>query len=388
MVNARLFEDVTFYIFPTRRERYVRGLQDLIEEYGGTVVDYHKQQIQEIVLNELDGYLLIDPAQVWAPEQLKKGTKKDQYNQNIAHYINWGYPQLCVDHDHLIQAERARDLLILNRTPGEDGGWVFYLSSSLSVGNEARQQKNRDRITDHGGRLTDDEEDANIIIVPHDELEDERERYSSNSFTRVESKGWLLDAIAEKYVRFTPPPREPLPGRTPIREGGQPRAPFTDEERQHFVKYLATVSEKEFQGLQGNNFYKELCDENSPRYRAWSRTHPWQSWQNQYKKNKERYNREIMLFRAEEIFDDGHGRHHRSRRNNQRVVKAPVGAQNTVEDEEDELEEEGSAPPPRKRPRRNGAEEKPRAKGRGISTGDDQLANEDVNSALGEYDDG
>lgn len=62
-------------------------------------------------------------------------------------------------------------------------------------------------------------DEANIVIVPHDALEEERDRFENNPFTRVESKGWLLDSITAGYIQFTAPPGEPLPGRTPIAGG-------------------------------------------------------------------------------------------------------------------------------------------------------------------------
>lgn len=110
------------------------------------MVDLHKQRIQDIVLNELDGYILIDPSQRWAPAQLSKKTRQDRYNGMIVHYINWGYPRLCIKRNQLVDVEDARRLLIFNRTPAANGGWSFYFFPTL-VRSQSRRQKNEDRVT-------------------------------------------------------------------------------------------------------------------------------------------------------------------------------------------------------------------------------------------------
>jgi hypothetical protein len=64
------------------------------------------------------------------------------------------------------------------------------------------------------------EPSAMIVIVLDDELDDARPNFEDSIFSRVESQGWFLNCLEVKCVQFTPPPRKPMPGRTPVSDGG------------------------------------------------------------------------------------------------------------------------------------------------------------------------
>src|ERR1700761_2375177 len=100
----------------------------------------------------------------------------------------------------------------------------------------------------------------------------------------------------------------------------RPVKPFTQEEIDLFVGYLA---ERVGPRRSGIDPYIQLVDSSSnsrlyathilsqvdhPEF-PWAKAHSWQAWQNQYKKNKAKYDKMIDKFKASHhrTFHDSHG---------------------------------------------------------------------------------
>jgi hypothetical protein len=93
-----------------------------------------------------DGYALIDPSQTWAPELFQEGRRIVNPDTNATiNFINWGFPNLCVERDERVDLVPARKLLTFNRTAGANGGWSFYFSGSIRD-NEVMLRKNTRKL--------------------------------------------------------------------------------------------------------------------------------------------------------------------------------------------------------------------------------------------------
>lgn len=117
------------------------------QEHGGTVIDSHKEKIGRIETNELgDCLALIDPSQVWAPKFFRERRRRNLDTDATIHFINWGFPNLCIERDEIVDLGVARRLLTFTQTAGADGGWSLYFSGSIRD-DENRLNKNIRKVT-------------------------------------------------------------------------------------------------------------------------------------------------------------------------------------------------------------------------------------------------
>lgn len=103
------------------------------------MVDFHDREPTDVALKRARGYALIDPSQVYAPSLFVRQSLEDDNGNVVLWYMNWGYPQLCIDEKMVAEADYARDALILTQKINLDG-WVFCLSPLLGF-NDARREK-------------------------------------------------------------------------------------------------------------------------------------------------------------------------------------------------------------------------------------------------------
>ncbi|KAF8801902.1 hypothetical protein BYT27DRAFT_7341694 [Phlegmacium glaucopus] len=71
------------------------------------------------------------------------------------------------------------------------------------------------------------------------------------------------------------------------------RNDFTQRDDENLMKYIAQVRPED-SGRQGNNIYIQL--EQSADQRPWAKQHPWQSWRERYRKNKDWFNHTIKKY--------------------------------------------------------------------------------------------
>jgi hypothetical protein len=117
------------------------------QEHGGMVVDLHKEKVGRIEDNELgDGFALIDPSQVWAPKLFNERRRVNPDTDATIHFINWGFANLCVERDEIVELGVARKLLTFTQTAGANGGWTMYFSGSIRD-DEHMLRKNTRKVT-------------------------------------------------------------------------------------------------------------------------------------------------------------------------------------------------------------------------------------------------
>ncbi|PVG04935.1 hypothetical protein CPB86DRAFT_692629 [Serendipita vermifera] len=301
------FVGQTFYIYPTRRGKEVRRLRRFIEKYGGFSVFYEDPEDKRLEKPH-EGYALIDPSEVYAPRLLERKCQVDPDTQEpVLFYLNWGYPLLCVQADKMVEPKKARKLLTLNQLPYSEGGWKIFFSKLLQDEHPEKMERNLKRVNVFGGVVVDHEDEASIVITLDEQLSEERKRFEFNRFTRVESYSWLIDTLAQRYVKFTPLVIKGISGRpTADRRNGRSIQLFNQKEDRLLIKYLAYQSNPSGIGRQGNNIYKRLCE--SGDY-PWAERHTWHSWRTRYKARKKWFDEEILEYIKEHVppFADSHG---------------------------------------------------------------------------------
>ena len=108
-----------------------------------------------------------------------------------------------------------------------DGASIFLLNSSLTS-HASKEMWNVLRLVRflslyyynslatqlRGGQVVEDQEEADIIILPQepDILKAGRDEYRGNPDTRVEDYRWLIESVKRQYVKFTPPEIKTMPG--------------------------------------------------------------------------------------------------------------------------------------------------------------------------------
>lgn len=351
-----MFSGQTFYIFPTERDVEVMDLIQLITDHGGVVFDYHRKGYykNDPALKQGHGIVLVDPSQPYAPELFQRRVRVNEAQNTRLEYVNWGYIRFSLDTNEVLSVDEAMDSLVFNRTAESNGGWRIHLSPKLGF-SEQRFEKIKEQITLRGGQIVEDKEEADIIILPDDPdiLEEGRTNYRGNPETRVESYRWLVETIKRQYIKFTPPEIKFMPG-TPVLK----RTPFTEQEREHLVRYMGAHCHPSGSGRMGHNLYIKMCEE-----KEWAKAHPWRSWREQYKKNSKKFDEDIYKWQKAHPakFADGHGRDTRrnppGRRRIQakRLVRKADMYQSDVEEEDegdasrDEQRTRPTFPPSRKR---------------------------------------
>ncbi|KAK7676229.1 hypothetical protein QCA50_020808 [Cerrena zonata] len=100
----------------------------------------------------------------------------------------------------------------------------------------------------------------------------------------------LRERAREKGTQPPPKPSQKDPSVSPTK---RQRNDFTEKEDSRLIHYLAHAAPSE-RGRHGDNVYKVLTQ--NPEAYPWSKTHPWSSWQQRYKKNTERFNKLIDVY--------------------------------------------------------------------------------------------
>ncbi|KAF9228975.1 hypothetical protein BS17DRAFT_772833 [Gyrodon lividus] len=222
----------------------------------------------------------------------------------------------------------------------KDGAPVrFHFHDSVREG--------RDRITrnveDHGGRVVQDEREANVLLVDEEaDIEFIRRRYySSTDLFRVqmivEPRGFVQGCIKRGTYRHIGPKKQGMPGVIPVAMGGRGRVNFTTEDDEHLAYHLATIyPDKATGGRLGISTYKDLVDlSNKPEY-GWARRHTAQSWRERYKKQAAQLDPMIDRY-AQRLKHIGHTFGHDRR---SRLHRVPWHYDEEEEDEDEEEEEE------------------------------------------------
>ncbi|KAG8831960.1 hypothetical protein FRC17_002284 [Serendipita sp. 399] len=358
-------DDLVFYIFPTHRHAEAAQLIELIEDHGGEVCDYHGLEPADERLTRAEGIALIDPTQLYAPKLLAKRSKSDPDGEVVLTYLNWGFPQLCVDNNELINYETARKALVFCRGAGSNGSWCIFFSEHLGWG-DIKKEKTTDKIWKYGGSVVHTEDLADVVIVPDDNpevLTEERKRFEYNPRTRVETSSWLWECTTQGYVKFTPPPVRRMPGRRP----GSQRVEFTPEDDKHLADYIAANGRVDGHGLQGLGFYTRLYNSGPD----WAKRHTPHSWKSRYQNNREDFDARIKIYRTRhpELHRDNHGRDARTRSpsghieryfraaqprvQNSRATQAREDDEYPMEDLTRQVDEEEEFPPRRLRRSQN-----------------------------------
>ena len=86
-----------------------------------------------MALKHAEGYALIDPSQRYAPGFLKLKSRKNRNGDIVLWYINWGFPQLCIEIQEIPDLNLAREVLVFTQKISKNGGWAIYLSSTLGL---------------------------------------------------------------------------------------------------------------------------------------------------------------------------------------------------------------------------------------------------------------
>jgi hypothetical protein len=130
------------------------------QDHGGQVVDYHDKQPEDVALKHAEGYALIDPSQLHAPDFFKLKSRKNRNGDIVLWYINWGFPQLCVEIQEIPDLDLAREVLVFTQKISKGGGWAIYLSSTLGF-DDKKRQKVESRIMVSRFRL----EYSNLLMI-------------------------------------------------------------------------------------------------------------------------------------------------------------------------------------------------------------------------------
>ncbi|KAL1947116.1 hypothetical protein VTO73DRAFT_14077 [Trametes versicolor] len=110
-----------------------------------------------------------------------------------------------------------------------------------------------------------------------------------------------MDAMIKKYIQSggdgpsqIPAPSAPSPQKSP----GRARVPFSQEDDDNLVEYLAT--RPQIGSLNGQKFWQALEQDDLP----WIERHSWQSWRERYKKNAKYFDWAVRRYHAGDDFDE------------------------------------------------------------------------------------
>ncbi|OJT01981.1 hypothetical protein TRAPUB_7515 [Trametes pubescens] len=124
-----------------------------------------------------------------------------------------------------------------------------------------------------------------------------RTHYKNNK-ERMDKK---IDGFIKKAQRGAPSSQIPAPSApTPKKSPGRVRVPYSQEDDDNLVEYLATHARAG--SLLGEKFWQVLEDkqEDFP----WIKRHPWRSWRERYKKNAKYFNWAVRRYNAGDDFDE------------------------------------------------------------------------------------
>ncbi|KAI0074685.1 hypothetical protein K474DRAFT_1511113 [Panus rudis PR-1116 ss-1] len=139
----------------------------------------------------------------------------------------------------------------------KDGGVVyFWFHPALSP---RHVQVLSEKIREHGGTVTDDEKEADMIITDEKHWPTYELKYSQLPKPWVKTTGFIGECI--ELGRYDPKfPRKQGMGGIPGGRRNGTRTEFTKEDEEHLCDFLArVVPDKESGGRTGNKIYIDLC---------------------------------------------------------------------------------------------------------------------------------
>ncbi|KAJ3480392.1 hypothetical protein NLI96_g8390 [Meripilus lineatus] len=193
-----------------------------------------------------------------------------------------------------------QDLIERSETFKPDGKPVrFFIQVGGPQGvTQVRAERLQRAITNHGGEVTPNHEKANTVIVKNQRAVDKRREYYNGYMNNiyVEPPRFIHERIILGTYAHVQRPFKKMPGR-PIGSRGER---FTNEDKRHLIEYIAIkIPKAEDGGRSGDTIYKRLeqlgRDDDTGQY-TWVKKHPWSSWQNHYKKNREYFDSKIQAF--------------------------------------------------------------------------------------------
>ncbi|KAG0701586.1 hypothetical protein DFH29DRAFT_875809 [Suillus ampliporus] len=215
----------------------------------------------------------------------------------------------------------------------------FFFHASVREGIDVLKQE----ITRYGGEVSEDEQQADVILVDEEaDIEHIRRRYYRSNVlwqqrVYIERRDFVRLCIGNRKYEHRRPQRKGMPGAP----GGRIRVPFTPEDDEHLAFYIATVIPNAADGGRtGNLMYKTLTEELNtpsqafePEY-TWAKRHTWQSWRERYKTKIRRFDPMIARYAAQ-LKNVTHGFGHDPRSHRYRHGRPVRGARHMEEEEEE-----------------------------------------------------
>ncbi|KAI9452672.1 hypothetical protein F5148DRAFT_1330937 [Russula earlei] len=165
------------------------------------------------------------------------------------------------------------------------------------------------RIILHGGRITDRDHTADVILtISRDEYRSLKDRYAISRKTHVRMSGFVDRCVNSRRFRLAPVVEKGVPGR----RRGSRRVQFTADDDEHLCQYIAEVLPDEREGGRTGHFiYADLlrrADEFG-QY-SWAHRHPKDGWRQRYRKNQNRLDARIAeIVKEAPPSPDGKGRY-------------------------------------------------------------------------------
>ncbi|KAI9452001.1 hypothetical protein BJY52DRAFT_1295471 [Lactarius psammicola] len=191
-----------------------------------------------------------------------------------------------------------------------------------------------ERIAEHGGRVTDDEAFADVILTrSRDEYKSLKDRYAVSRKTHVRVSGFVDRCIYARRFVLVPIPGKGVPGRIP----GARRTEFTEGDDEYLCQYIAEIlPEKSEGGRTGHFIYTDLMRRAGQfgQY-TWAQRHTKDAWRERYRKNQDRLDQRIAeIVEENPPAPDGRGRY-KSRRFGKLDREETEGEEFVLDAEED-----------------------------------------------------
>ncbi|KAI0294258.1 hypothetical protein B0F90DRAFT_1757693 [Multifurca ochricompacta] len=165
------------------------------------------------------------------------------------------------------------------------------------------------RIFDHGGRVTDNDATADVILTTRqDEYKSLKDRYAISKKTYVRMSGFVDRCINSRRFQLAPIADKGVVGRRP----GARRIEFTQDDDEHLCQYIAEVlPDKREGGRTGHFIYTDLMRRaNEFGQFTWAQRHTKDAWRERYRKNQERLDERITeIVEESPPAADGKGRY-------------------------------------------------------------------------------
>ncbi|KAJ3551203.1 hypothetical protein NM688_g4845 [Phlebia brevispora] len=202
------------------------------------------------------------------------------------------------------------------------------------------------QIQRHGGELLEQDrrDEVDTLIVNEEAVEDYKRFYKLHRTIYAEPPGFVSRCIRAGKYHHQPPQQRGMGGRLT----GAKRTPFTKDDERFMCEFIAlTIPDPSSGGRLGPGIWKWLIDEYSQQAEyAWANRHTVQSWQEHYKKNRERLDARVAkIVKANPPPADGKTLYHLSRHKTYRNIRF----EQMEEVVEEEIVEELVTPRKRKR---------------------------------------